>query len=317
MENPFSTNKASSIKERKGENKFPFSSYRLWDYIFRLCLKNSAIILFILIGAMVASLIIFSIPVIKQSGLGILFGTKWSPAIDQFGGAPFIVGTLITSVFALFISLPFALAVSIFLGEYFRTGPLSVLINAGIELSAGIPSIIYGTWGLYVLVPLIQKLQISLGGEGMSSFGVSILSASVLLSIMIIPFAASISREIISMVPVDLKEASYALGSTRYEMIKNVAIPYARSGIFAGLLLSFGRALGETMAVTMVIGNFNEIPKSLFGPGNTIASVIANEYNEASPLHISALTELGLVLFLLTIAIGFIGRYVIIRTSVK
>lgn len=319
MGNHSSQNKGDISRNETGETSkksfFSFS-YRTWDSIFRSSLKISAVFLFLLIGAMIVSLIIFSFPVIKQTGLKILYGTNWDPGNDEFGGLPFIAGTIITSVLALIIAVPFALSVSVFLGEYFRSGPLSTIVNAAIELSAGIPSIIYGAWGLYVLVPIVQKRQASMDGDAIA-FGVSILSASILLSIMIIPFAASISREIITMVPQDLKEASYALGSTRYEMIKNVAVPYASSGIFAGLLLAFGRALGETMAVTMVIGNLNEIPKSLFAPGNTIASVIANEFAEASDLHISALTEIGLILFLLTIVIGFLGRMIIVRMSVK
>jgi phosphate transport system permease protein len=284
---------------------------------FSLSMGVSVFIVSSLILAMILSLVVFSLPAMKVAGLSIFTGTNWDPFAGQFGGLPFIVGTLITSVLALLISLPFSFAIAIFLGEFYKKGVFSTVIGAAIELLAGIPSIIYGTWGLYVLVPLIQKIELPLAAHGVLPLGVGVLTASLLLALMIIPYSASLAREVISLVPQDLKEAAYAMGGTRFSVVKRVTVPYAISGILAGELLAFGRALGETMAVAMVVGNMNLIPKSIFDPGSSIASLIANEYAESSGVHTAALTELGLILFVITIAFSFIGRMVINRMAVK
>jgi phosphate transport system permease protein len=184
-----------------------------------------------------------------------------------------------------------------------------------IELLAGVPSVIYGFCGLFLLAPLIRNLEIKLG---VPPYGVGILTASLVLSIMIIPYSASIGREVIGLVPSDLKEAALSLGATRFEVIRKVILPYAGSGIVAGILLSLGRALGETMAVTMVIGNSNFIPKSIFSPANTLASVIANEFTEATgSLYLASLIKLGLVLFIVTTIINLIGKLIIRRMGVE
>jgi phosphate transport system permease protein len=184
-----------------------------------------------------------------------------------------------------------------------------------VELIAAVPSVIYGFWGFFVLVPIVRTLEIKLGIE--NAIGQGIFSAALVLSIMIIPYAASLSREIIQLVPSHLKEGAYALGATRYEVIRNVVLPYTRTGLWAGVLLSLGRALGETMAVTMVIGNTSIMPHGwgfIFGPSNTMASVIANEFSEATTtVYVSALMELGLVLFLVTVVINVIGKNIIKR----
>jgi phosphate transport system permease protein len=220
-----------------------------------------------------------------------------------------------TSFLALLISLPFSLAISIFIGEYFREGLLSSILRQVTELLAGIPSIIYGFWALFILVPIVRSLQIKLG---VFPYGVGIFTASLILSVMIIPYAASIGREVISLVPSDIKEAAYALGATRQEVVTRVILPYARSGIAAGILLALGRALGETMAVTMVIGNSNRLPHSIFSPANTMASVIANEFTEATGrLYLASLIEVGLLLFLVTLTISIIGRYILRKISVE
>ena len=185
------------------------------------------------------------------------------------------------------------------------------MLRNSIELLGGVPSIIYGFWGLFFLVPIIRSIEPMLG---IPPLGIGIFSTSILLFIMIIPYSASIGRDVISLVPAELKQAALALGCTKYEVIKLVVLPYARSGIFAGILLALGRALGETMAVTMVIGNMNAIPKSLFGPANTMASVIANEFTEASgAVYLSSLVEMGLLLFAVTTIISIIGKQVINR----
>ncbi len=212
---------------------------------------------------------------------------------------------------ALLISIPFSFAIAIFLGEYYPRGWFSEFLKNAIELIAAVPSVIYGFWGLFVLVPLVRSLEIKLG---VTPYGIGIFTSSLILAIMIIPYAASLGREMIRMVPSSLKEAAYSLGATRYEVIRAVILPYAKSGLLAGVLLSLGRALGETMAVTMVIGNSSLIPKSIFDPGNTMASVIANEFTEAaSTLYLSSLIELGLVLFLVTVVINLIGKRIIKR----
>lgn len=291
------------------------SSSFIADRNFRLIVLVCVVIVSVLLLAFTISLVLSSMPSILKFGFKFFTGTTWDPLAGEFGALPFIIGTLITSLLALAISIPFSLSVAIFLGEYFRSGPVSSVLNSAMELLAGIPSIIYGMWGLFILVPIVRVFQTALG---LPPYGIGIFTASLLLSIMIIPYAASISREVINMVPHELKEAAYSLGATRYEVVKKVILPYSSSGIFAGVLLSFGRALGETMAVTMVIGNMNQLPGNLFGPGNTISSLIANEFTEASdPLYVSALIEAGLILFLITMVFGILGRFVINKTRVK
>lgn len=278
---------------------------------FRRGLRLAALLIVVLLAAMFLTLLVGSIPSLKALGIGFAFGTTWDPVTSKYGALPFLVGTLATSFLALLISVPFSLAISIFLGEYFREGHLSSFLKSAIDLLAGIPSVIYGFWGLFVLVPIIRVLEIKLGA---APYGVGILTASVVLSIMIIPYSASLGREVIQMVPSDLKEAALSLGATRFEMIRKTVLPYARSGIFAGTLLALGRAIGETMAVTMVIGNSNFVPKSIFSPANTMASVIANEFAEASEgIQVSSLIQVALLLFVVTTIINLVGRHIIKR----
>jgi phosphate transport system permease protein len=269
----------------------------------------------LLLLVMFVSLLIAALPSIKKFGFGFLGSSTWDPLNGIFGALPFALGTLLTSIIALIVCIPFSISVALILGEYFPSGPVATVLNSAMELLAGIPSIIFGMWGLFALVPIIRGIEIKLG---VIPLGVGIFAAAMLLSIMIIPFSSSISREVIGMVPNDLKEAAYSLGATRYEVIKKVVIPHASSGIIAGILLSFGRALGETMAVTMVIGNSYFMPTNIFGPGHTIASIIANEFTEATdPIYVSALIEMGLVLFIITIIFGIAGRYIITKVSIK
>jgi phosphate transport system permease protein len=277
----------------------------------------SVLLVFAVIVAMMFSLLLFSMPAMKHAGWTIFTGTNWDPANDQFGALPFIVGTLLTSVLALVISFPFSLSIALFLGEYNKGGWLATTLTTAIELLAGIPSIIYGAFGLFVMVPLVQQWELTMVSSGVVPLGVGILTAAILLAIMIIPYSASLAREVIRLTPQDLKEAAYALGGSRFAVIRFVTLPYSFSGIFAGQLLAFGRALGETMAVAMVIGNQNIMPDNLFSAGSTIATVIANEYPEASGTHIAALTEIGLILFLITIVFGFMGRIIINRMGMR
>jgi phosphate transport system permease protein len=201
------------------------------------------------------------------------------------------------------------------LGEYYKEGVLPEMLKSAIDLLAGVPSIVYGFWGLFVLVPLVRVLEIKLG---IIPYGVGVFTASLILAVMIIPYSASISREVIGLVPRDLKEAALSMGATRYEVIRYIIFPYAFSGIMAGTLLSLGRALGETMAVTMVIGNSHTLPTSIFSISNTMASIIANEFAEASDkLYLSSLIEIALILFVVTAIINLIGKLIIKKFSIS
>ncbi len=282
---------------------------------FRKLLYLAGLSLLILLIAIFFSLVVASLPALRHFGLSFLIGKTWDPVRGEFGAFAFLVGTLMSSFMALLISMIFSLPVSIFLGEYFRHGGASTFMKSVIELLAGIPSVIYGFWGLFLLVPLARGLEMKLGAAPQ---GVGIFTASLVLAVMIIPYASSIGTEVISLVPSDLKEAALSLGATRFEVIRKVVLPYAYSGIFAGVLLALGRALGETMAVTMVIGNSNFLPRSIFSPGNTMASVIANEFTEATgSLYLASLIKLALVLFLVTTIINILGKLVIRKISLR
>ena len=262
----------------------------------------------LLLAGIFITLVVDSLPAMQASGFSFFTGTTWDPVFKVYGSLAFLVGTLLTSFLALAISLPFSLAIAIFLGEYFREGIVSSFLKSAVELMAGIPSVIFGMWGLFVLVPLVRQMEIQFGAP---PYGLGILTASLIMAVMIIPYSASISSDVINLVPADLKEAALSLGATRYEMIKKVVLPSARSGIFAGVLLSLGRAIGETMAVTMVIGNANILPTSIFSPANTMASIIANEFAEATDkIYVSSLIEIGLLLMMVTLVISMIGQYI-------
>ena len=279
------------------------------EALFRRSLIIIGGAMLVLVLGILLTLIVESIPSMKALGIKYLWGRVWDPVNNIYGAFPFLLGTLLTSFLALIISIPFSFAIAIYLGEYKPRGWLSNFLKNIVELIAAVPSVIYGFWGLIVLVPMVRTLEIKLG---VLPYGIGIFTASLILAIMIIPYAASLGREMIRLVPSSLKEAAYSLGATRYEVIRSVVLPFTKSGLFAGILLSLGRALGETMAVTMVIGNTSLIPTSIFAPGNTMASVIANEFTEADhSVYLSALIELGLVLFLVTVVINMIGKRII------
>jgi phosphate transport system permease protein len=284
------------------------------DSIFKTVLKAVGVLMLLLLAGIFVTLMIDSMPAIKATGFAFFTGTTWDPVFKEYGSLVFLAGTLLTSFLALAISLPFSLAIAIFLGEYFRAGLVSSFLKSAIELMAGIPSVIFGMWGLFVLVPLVRQVEMQLG---VIPYGIGILTAALILAVMIIPYSASISSDVVNLVPADLKEAALSLGATRYEMIKKVVLPSARSGIFAGILLSLGRAIGETMAVTMVIGNANILPTSIFSPANTMASIIANEFAEATDaVYVSCLIEVGLLLMMVTLVISMIGRYIMHRMKI-
>ena len=281
------------------------------ENIFRQVLTVVGVLMVVLILSILLTLIVQSMPSIRQIGLKYLWGKTWDPVADVYGAYPFLLGTILTSFLALIISVPFSFAVAVFLGEYYPSGWASDLLKNTVELIAAVPSVIYGFWGLAVMVPMVRQLEVKLGVD---PIGMGIFSSALILAVMVIPYAATLGRSMMQMVPSALKEAAYSLGATRWEVIRSVIFPYTKSGMFAGVLLSLGRALGETMAVTMVIGNTSLIPKNIFSPGNTMASVIANEFTEADhPIYLSALIELGLVLFLVTVVINMIGKRLIGR----
>lgn len=283
----------------------------LYEKAFQKSLGLTGIILIIIAMAIFITLAYSSMPSIKQLGIKFIYSKEWNPVTDNYGALPFLIGTLLTSLLALIISTPFAVATGLFLGEYFPKGVVSNFFKSLIDLLASIPSVIYGFWGMFVLVPIVRNWEMKLG---VLPYGIGIFTSALILAIMIMPYAVSLSRQVISMVPANLKEGAYSMGATRYEVIKKVIIPYTRSGLFAGILLALGRALGETMAVTMLIGNSHDIPKSIFAPGNTMASVIANEFSEATGnVYVSALIEMALLLFVVTTLINLVGRQIIKR----
>ena len=281
------------------------------DKIFKALLFLAACIVLLLAAGMIFSLVSQSTGAFKHFGFFNFIATSdWNPreGEENYGALPFITGTVLTSLLALLFCIPFSLPVALFNGEFFRDKKISVTVGAVVNLLAGIPSIVYGLWGFYTLRPLIISL-------GLSEQGFGVLTASIVLAIMIIPYASSLSTEFISMVPNELKEGAYSLGATRFEVIRAVSLPIAGSGIFASYMLALGRALGETMAVTMLIGNTNNIPASLTDTGNTMASIIANQFGEASGLKLSSLIAIGLLLFLITAIINSIAKLIVKRIN--
>lgn len=281
------------------------------DKIFNALLTLAGVTIVLLAAGIIYALTVESLPVFQKFGvLDFVAGSAWTDRTETYGALPFITGTLLTSVLALLFCIPFALSIALFNGEYFRDTKVSKTLSTIVDLLAGVPSIVYGLWGFYTLAPIMK-------GLGVNDTGFGVLLASIVLAIMIIPYASSLSAEFISMVPNDLKESAYSLGATRSETIRHVSIPVAGSGIFAAFILAFGRALGETMAVTMLIGNTNTIPGSLRATGNSMASVIANQFGEAIGIKLSALFAIGLLLFLITALINFIAKIIIKQLSHK
>ena len=286
---------------------------RISDRAFRLILTIGGIAVSVLLVAIFFSLLLASRPALVANGIRFLTGSEWDPVTSKFQALPVLFGTLLTSVVALVIASILSIALAVLLGEYFRTGPFASVMRTAVELLAGIPSVVYGFIGLFFLVPIIRSVQIAVS---MPPYGVAIITASVLLAFMILPYAASIGREMIGLVPGDLKEAALSLGATPSETVWKVTLPFARSGIMGGILLSLGRALGETMAVTMVIGNANVLTLNLLSPGNTMASVIANEFSEAtSAVYLASLIEVALLLFVISTLINVVGKLIVNRMA--
>ena len=277
------------------------------DKIFKVLLILSAIVIPVIGGGIVYSLTVDASGPFEHFGFwNFIFSDDWvtTAGKESYGALPFITGTLLTTILALLMCIPFSLPVALFTGEYFRGKKIAAILGTVTDLLAGIPSIIYGLWGFYVLRNVFMHLNLSPQGSG-------ILTAAFVLAIMIVPYAASLSSEFIKMVPSDLKEGAYAMGATRAEVIRRVVFPMAGSGIFSAYILAIGRALGETMTVTMLIGNTNQMPDTLRTTGNTMASIIANQFGEADGLKLSSLIAIGLLLFLITAVINMIGKILI------
>ncbi len=289
------------------------------DSVFRFATLLCALALIGLVVLVLVELVLRSRLSLHEFGWAFFTSQAWDPVVGDFGALPFLYGTLVSSVVAVVIAVPLAVGVAVFLSEMCPCalrGPLSFLT----ELLAAIPSVIYGLWGIFVLAPLMRRyvqpwLASHFGWTGLfegPAYGLGMLAAGVILAIMIIPIISSITREVLAAVPRHQREAALALGATRWEMIRLGVLRNARTGIFGAIILGLGRALGETMAVTMVIGNRAEIAKSLFAPGYTMASVIANEFSEATgELYLSTLIETGLALFLVTIVVNAVARLLV------
>ncbi|MBR3977609.1 MAG: phosphate ABC transporter permease subunit PstC [Bacteroidaceae bacterium] len=282
------------------------------DKFYKILLFSAALIMPIVCGGVVYALVTDAYDAFEHFGFfKFLTSSQWSytDGAEQYGALPFITGTLMTTLLALVFCIPFSLPVALFVGEYFKGTRIAAVLSTVTDLLAGIPSIIYGLWGFYTLRPLIINFDISPQGSG-------ILTASLVLAVMIVPYAASLSAEFIKMVPNDLKEGAYSLGATRAEVIRKVVFPVAGSGIFSSYILAIGRALGETMTVTMLIGNTNNVPDSITSTGNSMASIIANQFGEADDLRLSSLIAIGLILFLITAFINLIGKIMIKRARI-
>jgi phosphate transport system permease protein len=295
------------------------------DDLFRILTRSAALAVLVILGGVIVSLIVGSIPALKAFGLEFPFSQSWNPVTEKFGALAPIYGTLVTSFIAMLIAVPVGLMVAFFLTELcpkWLRRPIAIAI----ELLAGIPSIIYGIWGLFVFAPFMQEyvqpLLISAFGDipVLSSlfagppYGIGVLTSALILAIMVLPFITSISRDVFEAVPPVLKEAAYGLGCTTWEVFRRVVLPFTRVGVIGGVMLGLGRALGETMAVTFVIGNAHKVSASLLAPGTTISATIANEFTEAvGDLYTSSLIALGLILFVITFIVLTAARLMLAR----
>jgi phosphate transport system permease protein len=282
---------------------------------------GAACVILVVLVAIALSVIDLALPSIRELGFGFVVGRRWDLVHGDLGALPFVFGTLVTSLVALLLAVPVAIGVALFLTDLGPT-PLRRPVGALVELLAAVPSVVYGLWAAIVLAPLLRTtvepaLETHLGFLPLfrgPKVGVGLLCASLVLAVMILPTIASVSREVLRAVPSELREGGLALGATRWDVVRHIVLPHAKSGIFGAILLGFGRAVGETMAVAMVVGGRAEITGSLLSPGYTMASVIANEFAEAtSTLHVAALAEIGLVLFAVTLAFNVAARFLVSR----
>ncbi len=302
---------------------------RLSDVAFRHLTRFAAATVLVILGGIIISLVWGSLPALRAFGISFLYEEVWNPVTEKFGSIAPIYGTIVTSLIAMLIAVPVGLFIALFLTELCPMW-LRRPIGIAIELLAGIPSIIYGIWGLFVFAPFLQQhvqpFLIALFGEipilstlfAGPPYGIGVFTAGLILAIMVLPFITSISRDVFEAVPPVLKEAAYGLGCTTWEVARYVVLPYTRVGVIGGVMLGLGRALGETMAVTFVIGNAHRISGSLLAPGTTISATIANEFTEAvGDLYTSALIALGLILFVITFIVLAIARLLLMRLNAR
>ncbi|WP_392562120.1 phosphate ABC transporter permease PstC [Orbus sturtevantii] len=300
------------------------------DIIFDSLVRGSGILVLLLLSGIILSLIISAWPSLSQYGLSFLWHKEWDVPAEQFGALVPIYGTIVTSIIALLIAVPVSFGIALFLTELSPSW-LKRPLGIAIELLAAIPSIVYGMWGLFVFAPFFATyFQIPMNDIFANvpfinlfftgpAFGIGILAAGLILSIMIIPYIASVMRDVFEQTPILMKEAAYGVGCTTWECIRYVVLPYTKNGVIGGIMLGLGRALGETMAITFIIGNTYQLDSlSLFMPGNSITSAIANEFAEAAPgLHTAALMELGLILFAITFIVLACSKLLIARLNKK
>jgi phosphate transport system permease protein len=317
---PVETTKVTSVSQGEGRSAHRLAeSGEIGDQVFKFAMLLCGLAVLGTLVLIVYELVLRSGPSWHAFGFRFFAGRDWDPVNEKFGALPFIFGTLVSSLLALIIAVPLSIGVAVFTTEMcpkVLRGPLSFFV----ELLAAIPSVVYGLWAIFVLIPILSTyvqpfLSRTLGWTGLftgPAYGYSMLAAGMILAVMIIPIISSITREVLMVVPQHQREAALALGATRWEMIRMGVLRNARAGIMGGIILGLGRALGETMAVTMVIGNRPEIAKSLFASGYTMASVLANEFSEATgDLNLSALVEIGLALFLVTIVVNALARLLV------
>ena len=297
------------------------------DAIFRGLALGAALFVLISLGAAASLMFYGGLPAFEKFGFGFIYRTAWDPVRQDFGAAVPIFGTLVTSIIAMVIAVPVSFGIAVFLTEVspkWLRGPVA----AAVELLAGIPSIIYGMWGLFVFVPFMSDyiepwLSDTLGPiPGLGALfdgpplGIGMLTAGIILGVMVIPFISSVMRDVFSLVPTPLREAAFGLGATRWEVIRGVVLPYTRTAVVGGIFLGLGRALGETMAVTFVLGNTHQLAASLLAPGNSIAAAIANEFTEAdSEIYLSSLIGLGFLLFVVTFIVLACAKLMLLRLS--
>jgi phosphate transport system permease protein len=309
----------------KDRRKLRVDASAFSDKVYEALTAACALVVPALVVAIAIAVFAAAWPAFSKLGLSIITSSDWDVAAGHFGAAPAVFGTLVSSAVAIVIATPLAIGIAIFLSEF---SPLWLRQPIGflVDLLAAIPSVVYGLWGIFVLVPLLRQYvmpflrdTLHLGSTPFFSgpaYGPSMLAAGIILAIMALPYISSVSREVLMAVPRSQREAALALGATRWEMIRDAVIPYAKSGIIGGIMLGLGRALGETMAVTMVIGNRAEISASLLAPGYTMASLIANQFSEATnDLHLSALMAVGAILFVITLIINAIARWLVWQVS--
>jgi phosphate transport system permease protein len=302
---------------------------QLGDTAFRHITRAAAVTVLVILGGIIISLIYGSWPALRTFGISFLYEESWNPVTEKFGAIAPIYGTVVTSLIAMLIAVPVGLFIALFLTELCPM-PLRRPIGIAIELLAGIPSIIYGIWGLFVFAPFLQQhvqpFLITVFGPipilnnlfAGPPYGIGILTAGLILAIMVLPFITSISRDVFEAVPTVLKEAAYGLGCTTWEVARYVVLPFTRVGVIGGVMLGLGRALGETMAVTFVIGNAHRISGSILAPGTTISATIANEFTEAvGDIYTSSLVALGLILFVITFIVLALARLMLMRLNAR